>query len=278
MKYALFAGCKAGYDVPQYQRSAKAVLSKLGVKFKELDFNCCGYSVREKNLDAFLLLAIRNLAIARAYDLPVLALCKCCFGSLKHADYYFKQYPDRQKVITDILKKEGLSYDGSTRIVHVLTLLDNHLDAGRIQGQISRKMSGLKVAPHYGCHALRPSHITGFDNPLAPTIFERLISLTGAEVVDWPRRLECCGDPLRDKNSDLSARFFQQKTKSAQQSGADIISSACSHCQIQFDHGRSRALADGLPEPIPSVLITQLLGLAMGVNEAGHGIDPGLYG
>ena len=61
MKYALFSGCRTGFDIPQHQKSAKAVLSRLNVEVEELDFGCCcGYPVKEKNMDAFLLLAIRK--------------------------------------------------------------------------------------------------------------------------------------------------------------------------------------------------------------------------
>ncbi|MGD9187656.1 MAG: heterodisulfide reductase-related iron-sulfur binding cluster, partial [Desulfobacteraceae bacterium] len=67
-------------------------------------------------------------------------------------------------------------------------------------------LTNLRVAAHYGCHALRPANITGFDNPLTPTIFERLIEATGASIADWPLRLDCCGHPLWKKTIDLPWR------------------------------------------------------------------------
>ncbi len=48
MKYALFSGCRTGFDIPQHTTSAKAVLSRLNVKVEELDFGCCEYPVKEK--------------------------------------------------------------------------------------------------------------------------------------------------------------------------------------------------------------------------------------
>ena len=230
MIYALFSGCRTGSDTPQYPESARAVLSGLGIRLVEPDFNCCGYPLKEKSLDAFLLLAIRNLAIAQARDLPVLTLCKCCYGALKQADHQFRTNGDKRKMITQMLKKEGLHYDGSARIHHILTVLDREVGKDLIQQQITHPFQKVNIAPSYGCHALRPSTITGFDRPDAPTIFERIIQLTGAEPLPWSKRLECCGSPLRDKNTALSADFIRQKLESAEQEGADMICTACNYC------------------------------------------------
>jgi len=274
MKYALFSGCRTGFDIPQHPKSAKAVLSRLNVQTEELDFGCCGYPAKEKNLDAFLLLAIRNLAMAQAHNLPVLTLCKCCFGSLKQAEYYFKNDPDKQVRINSILEKEGLYYDGGVKIHHMLTLLDREIDKDVLRQCITHPLDGIKVAPSYGCHALRPSTITGFDDrPNAPTIFERIITLTGAEPVNWSRRLECCGNPLLEKNSSLAQTFILEKYKTAEQEGADIICTACNYCHMQFEHGRNLILKSGSTPPLPAMLITQLLGRAMGLEKDRTGAE-----
>jgi len=274
MKYALFSGCRTGFDIPQHPKSAKAVLSRLNVEVEELDFGCCGYPVKEKNMDAFLLLAIRNLAIAQAHNLPVLTLCKCCFGSLKQAEYHFKNDPDKQAMINWLLQKEGLYYDGGVKIHHMLTLLDREIDKNLIRQNITHPLDGIKVAPSYGCHALRPSTITGFDDrPDAPTIFERIVTLTGAEPVNWSKRLECCGNPLLDKNTPLGEGFILTKYETAEQEGADIICTACNYCHMQFEHGRELILKSGSTPPIPAILLTQLLARAMGLEKGWTGVE-----
>ncbi|WP_022665640.1 CoB--CoM heterodisulfide reductase iron-sulfur subunit B family protein [Desulfospira joergensenii] len=263
MKYALFPGCKSGFYLPRYKTSSSAVLSALGIELKELEFNCCGYPMRDKDLMSFLLLSIRNLAIAEEKGLPILTLCKCCFGALKHADHFFKNDPDKKKMITALLKEEGLSYGGTTQIRHILTVLD--MEGETLKKQIKKPLKHLKIAPHYGCHALRPSNITQFDAPHAPHIFERIIRLTGAEPLEWSRRLECCGDPLHQKNRPMSHTILRQKMESARQAGADMICSACNYCQLQFDNPPGPAAQEELESPIPSILVSELLGLAMGM-------------
>jgi heterodisulfide reductase subunit B len=274
MKYALFSGCRTGFDIPQHPKSAKAVLSRLNVKVEELDFGCCGYPVKEKNLDAFLLLSIRNLAIAQAHHLSVLTLCKCCFGSLKQAEHYFQNDAEKRVMINRILEKEGLHYGGGVRVHHMLTLLDREVDTGIIQRSIVHPLDGIKVAASYGCHALRPATITGFDDhPNAPTIFERIIRLTGAETVNWSKRLECCGNPLLDKNSTLARGFILNKYETAKQEGADLICTACNYCHMQYEYGRDIILKSGSTTPIPAVLLTQLLGRAMGLEKKLTGVE-----
>ena len=76
-----------------------------------------------------------NLAIAQAHNLPVLTLCKCCFGSLKQAEYHFKNDPDKQAMINWILQKEGLYYDGGVKVHHMLTLLDRERSIKTLSGK-----------------------------------------------------------------------------------------------------------------------------------------------
>jgi heterodisulfide reductase subunit B len=267
MKYALFSGCKSAFYLPQYRTSSKVVLSSLEVELEELEFNCCGYPLRSKSQDAFLILAAKNLAIAENQGLPILTLCQCCFGSLKHADHYLKNNPKKREMIVSLLKEEGLDFKGTTKIEHILTVFANQIGYANIEKQITKKFKGLKIAPHYGCHALRPSNITEFDNPHAPTIFEQVIQLTGAEPVDWSKRLECCGNPLWERNNELSLGILEQKIDSAKEASADMICSACNYCQLQFDEIQKNALKKTSADQFPSIFISQLLGLSMGLSE-----------
>jgi len=50
----------------------------------------------------------------------------------------------------------------------------------------------------------KASKITQFDDPVAPSIFDKLVEVTGAKSVDWTRKLECCGAPVLGVNDELS--------------------------------------------------------------------------
>ena len=88
MEFALFLGCTIPARLNQYESSSRAVLEKLGVGLVDIrEFNCCGYPLRNIDFKVFLLSSARNLALAEKKNLNVMTLCKCCYGSLKKADY-----------------------------------------------------------------------------------------------------------------------------------------------------------------------------------------------
>ena len=128
------------------------------------------------------------------------------------------------------------------------------LDA--IAAAVTVPQTGVNVAAHYGCHALRPSDVTRFDHPLAPTLFENLVRVTGATAVDWPRRLECCGQPVQDANPPLADRITRAKLDDAIQSGASMLVTACPYCHLRFTDFQ----AGGSTPPLATILYPQLLG------------------
>ncbi len=266
MKYALFLGCKIPSDLPAYERSTRAVLDRLGVTLVDLAFDCCGYPVRSVSRDAFVVAAARNLALAERAGLDILAPCKCCFGTLKHAMHFMQEDADLRGRVDRALAAEGLSWAGKIAVEHLLTVLARRVGTDALVAAVRVPRTGLRVAAQYGCHALRPSNVTRFDHPGAPTIFEDLIRVTGASAVDWSQRLDCCGDPSHQANPPLSKAMTRVKIASAVEAGAAAICTACPHCHLHFD-----AAAAGAPT-MRTLLYTQLLGLAMGLPESALGL------
>lgn len=279
MRYAYFPGCRIPYDLADYGRSTKAVLAALGVELVEIEFSCCGYPVRHLSSAAFLLSAARSLALAEGRNLDILTPCQCCFGSLKHAEHRLKRDPAMRDGVNQVLREERLHWEGRIRVRHLLSVLAEEVGLKAIREKVERPCRSLPVAAHYGCHALRPSHITRFDNPLAPTIFEDLIAVTGADSVEWPLRLECCGAPLSGKNDSLSEALMERKLTDAREAGAACICTACTYCQIRFDARRETRSNERAQTPaLPSILYPQLLGLALGLPGEVLGLDPARLG
>jgi heterodisulfide reductase subunit B len=281
MKYALFEGCNIPARVKQYGDATRAVFNKLDIELVELSqFNCCGYPVRNIDQPAFILSAAKNLAVAEAAGLDLMAMCKCCYGSLKKAEHALNSDSDLNKDINDILSKEKLHYAGRVRIRHLLTVLHGDVGLEALKPLILKTYNGLQIAVSYGCHALRPSKITGFDDPVAPTLFDELVEITGAYSVDWPRKLDCCGAPLTGINDSLAMDMALNKIISAREAGAHYVCTACPYTHLQFDWVQSR-MAGGSEhwEPLAAVLYPQLLGLSMGIDEQALGLSenrPGL--
>ena len=268
MKYALFLGCKIPSRLPAYAASTRAVLGHLGVTLVDLEFDCCGYPARNYSHDAFVFAAARNLALAERAGLDLLTPCTCCFGTLRHAIRFLGEDAELRARVTQALAAEGLAWSGASAVEHLLPLLARKVGVDAIAAAVRAPRTGLRVAAQYGCHALRPSDVARFDNPMAPTTFETLIRVTGATPVDWPRRLDCCGDPLHQANAALSGRMTRAKIADALESGAEAICTACPHCHLRFD----AVQADSPDTAIQTLLYTQLLGLALGLPAKSLGL------
>ena len=268
MKFALFLGCKIPFEVPAYEASTRAVLAHLGVTLVDLPFTCCGYPARNASRDGFVVSAARNLALAERAGLDVVTPCMCCFGTLRHAIRFLGEDAGLCTRAARALADEDLAWSGKSEVFHLLSVLARNVGVGALAAAVRTPQAGRSVAAQYGCHALRPSNVTAFDNPVAPTIFEALIAATGATPIDWPRRLECCGNPLHDASAALSARITRAKIIDAVESGADVLCTACPHCQQSFDAARS---GPGAPV-VRTLLYPQLLGLALGLPKASLGL------
>ena len=275
MKFALFLGCTIPRRVQQYELSARAVIGKLGIDVVDIrEFNCCGYPLKNSDFKTFVLFSARNLALAEKQGLNVMTLCKCCFGSLKKVNYLMKEDASLRHEINAILAKEDLAYKGSLEVTHFLSVLHKQIGITALKEQITRPFKDLKIATHYGCHALRPSDIMQFDNAVAPVLFDQLVETTGARSVEWPLKLECCGAPLLGVNDELSMDLTERKLADGKASGADYLCVGCPWCQVQFDSVQEMmtSLRD-TDHRLPSILYPQLLGLAMGIDGETLGIE-----
>ncbi|KPA10098.1 succinate dehydrogenase subunit C [Candidatus Magnetomorum sp. HK-1] len=260
LKYSYFPGCKITGQFPEYGAATTFVMKALNVSLVDMPFNCCGYPIRHQSMEASVFSAARNIAIAERAHLDIMTPCKCCFGNLKHSLHLLKNDPILLKQINERLKEEGLTCSGTIEIKHLLTVLSQDIGLKNIEKRITHPLPPTKkVAASYGCHALRPADITNFDNPFDPTIFENLIKITGAQTVFWSKRTECCGHPISEKNPSLSQALLKSKISDAIQAEANLICTACTYCQMQYDE-----LGKDELNGIPVISFSQLLGEAMG--------------
>ena len=276
MRYALFLGCTIPARLPQYEASARAVLGGLAVELIDIrEFNCCGYPLRNTDHTAALLAAARNLALGEKSHLPLLVLCKCGYGMLSYAAHILREDHTLKESINTILKKEGLEYKGDGEIKHLLSVLFHDIGVDTIKEKIKTPYQELKIATHYGCHVLRPSEVVHFDDPVNPTLFDKLVEITGAESISWQARLDCCGAPLFGSNDALSMELTQKKLTSAKQSGAQFICDSCPYCHLQLDTVQQMMMAKNPKgnHSIAPILYTQLLGLSLGIDTKTLGLE-----
>lgn len=265
MKLAYFSGCKIPFFMKDYDLSFRAVMQCLDVELVEPAFNCCGNPARNDNFEVSVLSAVKNMALAQTRGLDIITPCKCCFGQFKHADYWYRTDPALKERVDRLLARENLSWNGETRVKHLLLFLKEDVGLDRLKERMVKKLAPKKIAVQYGCHALRPFSVTGFDNPFAPRIFEQVLALTGVRPVQWSKSTECCGNPILDNQKELSLKIVKNKFDTAKQAGADYICTACTHCQMQYETAKADM---GITEnDLKTLLFTQIIGAALGVEE-----------
>jgi len=161
IRIAIQRCCTTPILIKQYETSTDSVLFTLGIKSIDISgLGCCGYPLKNFNLNAYVLSSGKNISLAEKEGLDILTFCNGCYLSLKQADYYLKNHKDIRNYTNSILSKEGLNYQGSAKIFHLLHYLYSVRD--RIEESINSRFSGLKVATHYGCQVLRPRDVIDF--------------------------------------------------------------------------------------------------------------------
>jgi heterodisulfide reductase subunit B len=274
MQYALFLGCKIPHFVPHYEKSARRVLAELNVDLVEPEFNCCGYPMRHLYFDSYLLANARNMAIAEAMGLDMLTPCKCCFGSFMRVRHLLEEFPALKEKVDQGLAEEGLKYTGGNEVKHLLTVLHDDVGLDALAAKVTSPYKGLKIAPMYGCHAIRPSKMTHFDDPAAPSIVDELLKVTGADTVDWDGKLGCCGSPVRAFNEQLSLDMVSKLLREARRGGADILCISCPYSQMQCEWAEEVTSGADKAEFVGgAMLYPQILGLTMGFTPEELGLQ-----
>lgn len=267
MKYAYFPGCSLKGTGRAYEESLLPVLRHLGVEVQEIeDWNCCGatayMAVDEGKACAA---AARNLALAERTGLrQMLAPCSACYLVLNKAQHYLNEYPAMRRVVTRALNSVELQCRGDTAVRHPLDVLLHDVGLDAIRQKVTRPLTGLKVAPYYGCQIVRP--YATFDDQANPESMDKLLAALGATVVRWPLKTKCCGGSLTGTLPEAGLRLSYILLKEALKRGADVIATVCPLCQFNLDSYRAKIAARWEPVRIPTVYFSQLMGLAFGLS------------
>ena len=219
-------------------------------------------------------LGVRDLSLAESLGLNILTICTGCFSTLTEVNNIYKENEEERKQVSKLLKEIGREYKGNVEVKHLAKVLLEDVGLEKIKESVTHPLEGLKVAIHPGCHLVRPSEHLHFGNPEDPDVLRDLVRATGAEVVEYPDEMACCGFVIFGVDRDASLRIAGEKLRSIKSSEADIIVTFCGFCTLMFDRNQpivERFLSEKYG--IPVLLYPQLLGLAMGLKPEEVGID-----
>jgi heterodisulfide reductase subunit B len=197
-------------------------------------------------------------------------LCAICFHVLRRSQALLDRDPEMLDRINWFTEQE---YTGEVRVAHFLEVLRDDLGWEALAEQVVHSLAGLQVAPYYGCLLLRPYDEVGLDDPDNPTILHDLVQALGAEPVDFPYNIECCGSYLTVKEPQISETLSQDIVSSAREHGADVIITACPLCQFNLDYPQRETEAGRTGNEIPILYFTQLMAMALGLPEEDWGFE-----
>lgn len=266
MRYAYYPGCSLTESASEFDVSTRAVMERLWAELIEIpDWTCCGASAAEpvSRLMNYVLPA-RNLAIVEQDmdTMDVLAPCSACYLNLFKINREVVGHRRLHGQVNEVLAASGLFYRGGVQVRHLLDVLKNDVGAKIIEQAVTDGLRGMRIAPYYGCQILRPYPV--FDEPGKPTSMEPLIAAMGGEVFEWSMGNRCCGASLMMGHPEVAVRSVADILLDAE--GADAIVTVCPLCQMNLEAYQDKAAKAGA-KPLPVLYLTQLMGLALGLDQ-----------
>lgn len=271
MKVVVFPGCFALAKQVPVEASTLKVLQYFNVEaVVPRNMNCCGFAYRSVYPRVSLYLTSRLLASLYDEDaVGVLPLCNGCYLMLRETALKLRENPKQVELVKKYLREEGLDFRGIPRIIHPVELLHDFIGVKVLASAGGNGGSGVLVAAHYGCHALRPSTVPSFDNPHNPVKMERIIEALGFKTRDYPERLDCCGAVLLASNYNLAMKLAYSKINGTARWGFKLLVTTCPYCFEVLDARQEAIMQAFNEEPkLPVMLLTQLIGLRLGLSES----------
>lgn len=273
MTYSYYPGCSLHATGIAYDKSTRAVFGKVGVDLVEIeDWNCCGatsYTSIKKTV-AYAI-AARNLAIAEKSGYDVIAPCSACYYVLNKTRTRMTDMPELHDQVNVALAEAGLEVNMTVPVRKPLDVLLNDVGLDTIAALQTNSISDFRPACYYGCQIVRPYGAIDED-PEWPMSMETMFGALGAECVDYPPKVRCCGGMLVATSEEIAKDLCRDLVDWAVERGANCIVNVCPLCQANLD----LLNLDRSEAKIPVLYFTQLIGLALGCSPEEVGLEHGL--
>jgi heterodisulfide reductase subunit B len=272
---AYYPGCSLKRSARSCETAGFAAADRLGIELVELErWNCCGTVFSMSSGDRMHHVgSLRNLVrVQESGHDEVVTMCAMCHNTLRQVNEMAGRDDEALETMNQFMDDEP-DYRAEVEVLHYLTMLDR-LGPERIAERVERPLTGLRVAPYYGCTLVRPKG-AGVDDAEDPSLMERLLEVLGAEVVRDPMRVECCGAYMSVTRPETIRVRAQAIHGSARANGAEALATMCPLCAHNLD-----AVRPGPDEPgLVVFYFTQLVALALGAPpeqflDASHRVDP----
>ncbi|MGW8192905.1 MAG: CoB--CoM heterodisulfide reductase iron-sulfur subunit B family protein [Desulforhopalus sp.] len=268
MKISYYPGCTLKTKARNLDRAAVASLEALGVEVEEIErWNCCG-AVHSLAADDLIhqVGPVRNLVRAKEQGADKLVtLCSMCYNTLARANLIMKNDEVKRDTINRFMDEE-IDYSGEVEVVHYLTFLQDEIGWEKISQQVKAPMTGLKIAPYYGCTLQRPAEV-GIEPFGSYSLMTRMLEAIGATVIPFNSADKCCGSYQvlgvpKGENSAGAAII-----NLAASAGVEALVTSCPLCEYNLGKQQQQMIEKGrIEKNVPTYYFTQLLSLALGLD------------
>ena len=275
-KYGFFPGCVAKESCKELFTSTMLLAEKLGIELVELTAaSCCGASVlNDTNRDVARVLNARTYAQAEALGLDdVITICSTCTGHMRAANKELLESEAHMGQANAILGKFGAKYNGGVMVRHLLWLLIDDIGLDTLKSMVVKPLDGLKVAPFYGCHIIRPESVNGWESSRNPHSLEDVITALGGEAIDYAGKTRCCGFHIQLEKEGVAANMVGQNMRMAKDKGAEAVLTPCPLCHLALDGYQADSAARWGRTDLPTFHLPQLVALALGVDPSLLGLN-----
>ena len=281
MKLAYWPGCVSRGFTPELHGSMRLVAPRLGLELVELDrANCCGAGViAEHNQEMADTLNARTFAMAQKVEgaAGMMNICSTCQGAQSECQQRLDVDSGYREHVNSHLAEEGLSYerDGEWWNKNFLWLLVEEIGLDKLQEKVERPLTGLRIAPFYGCYIVRPTKRLGYEkHPNRDQYLDFLIEVLGAQSVEYAGSHRCCGFPVITMNRTTSLRQAGRHLADAIDAGADCLVTPCPLCHLNLDLQQPDAAKFVERDlDVPVLHLPQMVGLALGLEPKELGMD-----
>ncbi len=277
LNYAYYPGCAAKQIQKEADWSARAIAEELGISLHDMPkATCCGAgNLQEHDPAAGLAVNARIFSQAEEMGMDIATICNTCLQTFSYANQRFKNEPELLADINEVLTAAGIRpYEGTIDVKHLAWVLVDDLGLDKVKQKVQNPLSGMKVAPFYGCHALRPFEVFAGRGGERPLYLDQLIQAIGGEVVDYQGKDKCCGFHVMLAGEEDFLSMSGGHALNAKNEGADVMVSPCTLCDMAMGAYQAKAEKKmGKKIGLPEMSISQLVGASLGLGKDRLGTD-----
>jgi len=264
---ALFLGCLIPYRVPNYELSARRLLNKLEVKYRDLPFVCCGSIMTEsQSEELWLVIVAYNLAIAEKYGFrKIISLCGGCSGNLRRGNQILLDDKSKLEYVNKYLSKISMIYSGKIIVEHLSEFLlsnsmQSKIDCLKNQDQ-TQNLNLLQVATQVPCQVIRPSKYSP-SAKLGSDLLRNLLEKTSIIIIKYPFETFCCGSSMLIYDEKIALDIAKKRIDSLIKHKVDALIMGCGNCSMNYTvHQREYSDIH-----LPTFFFSEILDYALGTS------------